>query len=383
MKIALMLRAIEEIDGPGIATTNLIDKLIGIDRSNEYVVFFRNKSYLGRYKKYPNVKEVVISSKSKFIYDQFWVPMLSKKEKADLIFNTKFTVPLMTNIKSLTIMRGSEYWIYPDYYDRLDLMYVNAFFPLYCKKAVKIITLSDVLKDDLHKFLKVPMNKMTTVYSAPHERFKPIEDKNYLEQVREQFGLPREKFVLSVTKAYSAVGSKRKKIYPRKNIEGIIESFLICKEKLEESVKLVFLGKNVKEVLAQKYGPEFIEGEHFVFPGYVSQDYLPAIYNLASLLIFPSFYESFGIPLVEAMACGCPVVTSTTGSCPEIVGEAAIKCNPDDTDSLADGMKQILSSGKKSDELKRRGLARVANFNWEKSARRLIELFDQCSRTIV
>lgn len=378
MKIALMLRAIEEIDGPGIATTNLIDKLIEIDRKNNYVVFYKNRDFLSRYSQYPNVKEVLIDVKSKLIYDQFFVPILSHREKVDLIFNTKFTVPLFTPIKSITIMRGSEYWIYPEYYDRLDLFYVNTMFPFYCRKATKVITLSDLLKKDLYKFLKVPLNKMATVYSAPHKRFKKISNNNYLEEIREKFYLPKEKFILSVTKPYSAIGSKRKKIYPRKNIEGIIKSFSRCKQIVNEPVKLVFLGKNIKESLVENYGNDLVANEDFVFPGYVDQEYMPAIYNMASLLIFPSYYESFGLPLVEAMACGCPIVTSNTGACPEIVGDAAITCPPDDIEKLADAMARLVVNDDLAKEFRDKCFERARSFSWDKSAKDLLRLFKDC-----
>jgi glycosyltransferase involved in cell wall biosynthesis len=370
-----MLRAIDEIDGPGVATTNLVDKLLELDRDNEYVIFYKNKSYLNRYKDYSNVKEIFINTKSKLIYDQFWVPILSHKEKVDLIFNTKFTVPLLTKIKSITIMRGSEYWIHPDYYEKLDRLYVNLFFPLYCMKAIKVITLSNVLKYDLKKFLKVPLDKMVTIYSAPNKHFEPITDFEYLERIRKKFTLPSEKFVLSVTKPYSAAGSKSKKMYDGKNMDGIIKSFLNCQKKINEPIKLVFLGKKVKEALHREYGEEFIENKDFIFPGYIPQEYMPAIYNLAELLLFPSYYESFGIPLVEAMACGCPVVTSNTGACPEIVGEAGLVCNPDDFDKLSESMVGILTRREKFEKLKNNGLERVRSFSWDKSARNLMELF--------
>jgi glycosyltransferase involved in cell wall biosynthesis len=370
-----MLRAIDEIDGPGVATTNLVDKLLELDRDNEYVIFYKNKSYLNRYKDYPNVKEIFINTKSKLIYDQFWVPILSHKEKVDLIFNTKFTVPLLTKIKSITIMRGSEYWIHPDYYEKLDLLYVNLFFPLYCRKAIKVITLSNVLKYDLNKFLKVPLDKMITIYSAPNEYFKPITNFEYLDKIRKKFALPKEKFALSVTKPYSAAGSKSKKMYDGKNMDGIIKSFLNCQKKINEPIKLVFLGKKVKEALDREYGEEFIENKDFIFPGYIPQEYMPAIYNLAELLLFPSYYESFGIPLVEAMACGCPVITSNTGACPEIVGEAGLVCDPDDIKNLSDSMRRILTKYEFFEKLKKCGLERAKLFKWEKSANNLLNLF--------
>lgn len=378
MKIAIMFRAVEEIDGPGIASRNLIDKLIEIDRENEYLILYMRPGFVGRYKQYNNVKEILINSKRKIIYDQIHVPRVCKREKVDLIFNPKFSVPLLTSIKTLMIQRGSEYWIYPEYYDRLDLMYVNIFLPLYCRKAVQIVTLSDVLKRDLNKYINVPLEKMKTIYSAPAEIFKKIDDQQYLENVREQLKLPDGKFVLAVTKAYSAVGSKKKEFYPRKNTHGVINSFIRAKQHLDPGVSLVLLGVNIRETLEEIGRDDLLARDDLFFPGYVPQELLPAVYNLAALLSFPSYYESFGIPLVEAMACGCPVITSNVGASPEIVGDAAITVDPDDLDALTKGTFDILSDDTLAGELSQKGLERAKDFVWQKSALELRKTFEKC-----
>ena len=377
MKIAIMLRAIEEVDGPGIATANLVDKLIEIDRDNEYVILHKNNNYLGRYAGYKNVREILLNVKSKLIYDQIYVPYVCHKEKVDLIFNTKFSVPLLTPIKSISIQRGSEYWIYPNYYDRLDLIYAKTFIPLYCKKAAMIVTLSDTLKNDLNRFIGVPNEKMITIYSAPDDRFKIINNQRYLDRIRSTLKLPDKKFILSVTKPYSAIGSKNDKLYPRKNIEAIIDSFLRIKEKgSDQDIKLVLLGKDVKKALLKIYPEKIIESGDMIFPGYVSQEYLPAIYNMATLLIFPSYYESFGIPLVEAMACGCPIVTSNVGACPEIVGDTAYTMSPDDIDGRVNAIYEIIQNTEKTRKLKYKELERAEIFRWERSAAALKVLFE-------
>lgn len=380
MKIAIMFRAVEEIDGPGIASRNLIDKLIELDRENEYLILYMKPEFVGRYKQYRNVREILVNSKRKIIYDQIHVPRICKKEKVDLIFNPKFSVPLLTSIKSVMIQRGSEYWIYPEYYDRLDLLYVNIFLPLYCRKAVQIITLSDVLKRDLNKYINVPLEKMKTIYSAPAEIFKKIRDEEYLESIRKQLKLPKGKFVLAVTKPYSAVGSKKKEFYPRKNTHGVINSFISAKEQLDMDVKLVLLGINIRETLEEIGRDDLLARDDLVFPGYVSQELLPAVYNLASLLSFPSYYESFGIPLVEAMACGCPIITSNVGACPEIVADAAITVDPDDHNGLTQGIVDILSKNALAEELSQKGLKRAEEFVWEKSALELKKTFEECLR---
>jgi glycosyltransferase involved in cell wall biosynthesis len=344
----------------------LVDKLLELDRDNEYVAIHKDPKYWGRYAKYSNVKELLINIKSKLIYDQFLVPWVSHREKVDLIFNTKFSVPLLSGIDSITINRGSEYWVFPEYYNKLELLHVHLFMPLYCRKAAKVITLSDILKNDLHKYLGVPLHKMVTIYSAAHERFQRVTDDQLLDAVRKKYRIPETRFILSVTRPY-----------PGKNIHGILQSFIRCAKRLNDPIALVLIGTNVKEtLLSTGYERAFLEENNFVFPGTIAQDDLPAIYSLASLLIFPSYYESFGLPLVEAMRCGCPVVTSNTGACPEIVAYGALTAAPNDIERLQDAMYQILSDKETAEALRARGLRRAQDFSWSQSAAALKTLFE-------
>jgi glycosyltransferase involved in cell wall biosynthesis len=175
------------------------------------------------------------------------------------------------------------------------------------------------------------------------------------------------------------VGSENGKLYPRKNIEGIIDSFLRCARQMPEPLKLVLVGKSVRETLARVYGEDFVKNDSFVFPGYVPQEFMPAVYNLAELLVFPSYYESFGIPLVEAMACGCPIVASNTGACPEIVGDAGLTRDPGDAEALARAMIDVLGDAAMADRLRQAGLRRAQHFSWEKSAMALKSAFAEAA----
>lgn len=375
MKIVIMLRAIDEIDGPGIATTYLIDHLLAIDRINTYVLLYKTAQHLGRYAQHANVKEILVKAKSKIIYDQILTPWIAWRERADLVFNTKFSVPLCSAIPSISMQRGSEHLIFPHFYSKKDLWYMKISLPIYCKKARKVVSISDVLKQDIHRLMHVPLNKIHTIYSACHTRFKCIEDRNLLQAVRLRYQLPDEKYVVTVTKPYAALGSEGKNLYRGKNLEGILAVYKHLKQSLTSNIKWVFIGKGIREGLEKKFGAGFVRNEDFIFPGYVDQTDMPAIYSMARFLLFPSYYESFGLPIVEAMACGCPVITSNTGASPEIAADAGLTFDPDDIVGMTQAARELVTSDEKFNQLRLKGLSRAKVFTWERSAQQLLELF--------
>jgi glycosyltransferase involved in cell wall biosynthesis len=138
---------------------------------------------------------------------------------------------------------------------------------------------------------------------------------------------------------------------------------------------MVILGAGVRDrltpdVLRERFG---LSADAVVIPGLIAHDDMPAVYSLAGALLFPSYYESFGIPLVEAMACGCPVITSSAPACPEVVGDAALVVGPDDVEGLSDAMLRLVREPALSAKLRTLGIARAAEFSWAKSARVLLD----------
>lgn len=360
-----MLRSIDAIDGPGIYTINLMDNLLEFDKKNEYVLFYKTKKNFGRYSKYNHVKETLIEIPGKLIWDQIAIPIVALKEKVDIILNPKFSVPFITRLPTIMVLHGSEWYIYPKFYNKLDILYINLVMPLYCWKATKLIAVSDVIKLDLTKYANAPLNKITTIYIAHNEKFHLIDNKDELERIRKKYNLHQE-FILTVTRAY-----------PGKNVEGIIKAYHKCKDRI--GYKLVVVGKNIKEYLLSKK----INQDHLddvIFMGYVPQEDLPAMYNIAKLFIFPSFYESFGMPLVEAMSCGCPIITSNAGGSPEIVGNAAMLTNPADIEEISSAICEVLNNEDLRYQLIQRGLNRAKFFSWEKTVKETLHIIESLDK---
>ncbi|MEJ2033694.1 MAG: glycosyltransferase, partial [Deltaproteobacteria bacterium] len=196
MKIAIMLRCYNEKGGVGVYTRNLVDKLLEIDKLNEYFLFYSERENIGRYSDFTNVKELHLRAKTRFFWDQFCVPVTAKRYKVDIILNPKFSTPLITKKKSIIVQHGAD-WFVPEYekfYSRIDVTYNKIFMPLYCRKASLVVSVSKFSAHDFVRYVKVPPEKIKTVYFGPAECFKPIKDNHVLEKIRSKLKLP-EKFI--------------------------------------------------------------------------------------------------------------------------------------------------------------------------------------------
>lgn len=364
MKIAVMLRTLDIEQGISIYSTNLMRSLLKIDRDNEYYFLYADPKWRGSFGSHPNLHELVITTKSKLLWDQYGVPRAARKVNADIIFSTKFSVPLFSRAKSMLVLHGSEWYVHPEFYSRLDILYNRLLFPVYCNKASAISSVSQTSANDIMKFLDLPPGKVHVIHSAIAGHFRRVTDSGELSRCKERYTLP-DNYILFVGK-----------IYPGKNFGNIVRAFKQLKDRFGPDLKLVSVGDmrwdyQPELTLVKELGLE----DDIVFTGWVDQDDLPAIYTLARLFLFPSFYEGFGIPILEAMACGCPVVTASTGASPEIAGSAALLADPNDPRDIADKVAAVLADKELSARLVDRGLARVKDFSWNRAAEKTLDVF--------
>lgn len=231
------------------------------------------------------------------------------------------------------------------------------------KRASHIIAVSQATRNDLIKYLKIPEGRISIVYNGvDHNIFKPYDIK-----------LLDKPYIL-------CVGSER----PRKNLGRLFEAFTKLKTEFPE-LKLVKVGPSGRHKRFRRDTIRKLDSlgiaQDVIFVDYTSELVLAYYYSSAALLAYPSLYEGFGFPPLEAMACGCPVVTSNTSSLPEVVGEAGIMVNPYDTDSLAQAMRQVLTDDKLRDEIVRKGLEQAKKFSWERAAMETMEVYEKVGGT--
>jgi glycosyltransferase involved in cell wall biosynthesis len=373
-----MLRAIDEYDGAGVYIRKLLDALLELDRTNQYVLLYVRPEQAGRYPQHANVREVVVGAPGKLLWDQVAVPLVARRLGLDVLFHHKFSIPVVAPCPTVVQQRGTEYWTFPEYYptwgDRANRLYNKWSIPLFCRRAARVLTNSDSLASELETLAGVPADKMTTIYAAADEQFTPVTDPDQLARVRSRYGLPDEPFFLMVVKGYARIEYEGAALCPRKNVEGTLAAFARARAAEPACPPLVILGAGVRQrltpaVLRERFD---LPVEAVVIPGLIGHEDMPAVYSLAGGLLFPSYYESFGIPLVEAMACGCPVITSNAPACPEVVGDAALVVDPDDVDALADAMTRLVRSPSLRAQLRERGLARSGQFSWDRGAEILL-----------
>ncbi|MEW6298657.1 MAG: glycosyltransferase family 1 protein [Thermodesulfobacteriota bacterium] len=368
MRIAIMMRAMDQDSGFRTITERLVEAMLRVGREHSYVLLYRTEKWVGRFASFSNAKEVLLWAPHKLFWDQVAVPYRAWREGAQVIFNPKFTVPLLSHCPVTMGLQEPAWWAWPEHYEKWDVRYMKLMLPLYCRRAAHIFPNSRFDLEETKKYLGLPFGNTTIVYSAPNAYFRPIDSVADLERFRETYRLP-DKFILSVTRV-DHTGMDRPTFYGGKNVEATLRAFALCRGSVPH--KLVIAGRNVREYLLHTGWAEAgLEGVHFT--GFIPHEELPKLYNLAGLFVMPSFYEGFGLAAVEAMACGCPVVASRTGACPEVTGGAALLADPYDPADFADKILSVLTNESLRRELRSKSLARAAYFSWEESGRLVLD----------
>ena len=342
---------------------NLVKTLVSVDRENEYYLF-TGKKELGKPEwDYPNVTVVAsFVEPGKTLRNMFWeqlvLPYLAKKYKVDLLHSPANMSPLFFKGKSLVHIHDVCFVVNPQWYSFAFRTWYNWVIPRLAKRAARVITNSNNSKNDLLQFCKLPVEKVSMVYWAVDDSFLG----NNTRSVGEEWTL--KDYILYV-------GS----LEPRKNIGSLVEAFQLLRNQHPDlKTKLILIGGESPLFAELKLKISDYQDD-IILKGFVDDDELKAYYRHAGLVAYPSLYEGFGLPPLEAMASGAPVVTSITSSLPEVVGNAAIKVNPYDIRQLSESMAKILLNPDHRKDLINRGFEQVKSFNWFRVARNILAIY--------
>ncbi len=299
-----------------------------------------------------------------FLYFEFSVPYQLKKIKPNVFFSPDGFLSTRTKIPQVPVFHDLAFHHFNDHVSKTGTNYYLKNFPVFSKRADHILTVSEFTKQDIIQIYKEKPEKIDVIYNAANESFK-VFDESVKKEIRQKYTQNQPYFIY--------VGA----IQPRKNLERLIEAFNIFKEKTKSKYKLLLTGRkawNFEEIIKSYAVSKF--KEDIIFTGFVNEEELPKLYAASAALCYVSLFEGFGIPIVEAMQCGTPVITSNTSSMPEIAGDAALLVDPYKAESIAFAMEEIQNEAL-SKELIQKGFLQAKKFTWKNTA---IKTFDILSK---
>jgi glycosyltransferase involved in cell wall biosynthesis len=374
MRIGIDARWIfPQISGIGRVTEKLIQHLGEIDRENSYFLFFNHPQLMDRYsrrwEKYPNLKPVPAPWGIFSPAGQVGMPALIRKMELDIFHSTNYFLPLLLwKTRMVATIHDLIPLKFPYFTPRAKKTRFNWFFRwilLRCShRADRVITISLHTRDDLITELGLPTEKITVVHNGIDGMYRVLEKDRVIRFSREKLG-SASPFLLYVGR-----------FDPYKNVAGLIRAFDRFRQARKDEPRLILAG-----YLDPRY-PEAVETvrslgltNRVTFLEGVGEDDLICLYNAARILILPSLYEGFGLPPLEAMACGTPVIVSNRGSLPEVVGKAGLIIDPDREESISAAIGRLWDSESLRSELREKGLKRAKDFSWEKTARETLEVY--------
>ncbi|WP_406683463.1 glycosyltransferase family 4 protein [Seonamhaeicola sp. MEBiC1930] len=362
--------------GMDMVALELIKNLQVLDQENQYYIFVKPDEDSSVLKETSNFKIVELKGGSYPTWEQFILPKAAKKYNCDLLHCTSNTAPLFSDIPLITTLHDIIYLERKSFriltsnatrYQKLGNMYRKLVVPYVVKRSKQIITVSDFEIKQISYFFGYSGNsKLTSIYNGVSEHFKIVSDDAELNRLKEKYNLP-EKFIFFLGNTS-----------PKKNTKGTLKAFSRFIKETNSDYKLVisdYALDNLEKLLADIGHQELIN--HIVLTDYVVNTDLPAIYTQSSLFLYTSLRESFGIPIMEAMACGVPVITSNTSSMPEVAGDAAHLVNPFEPEDIAKAMIKVLADEEYRKRLINKGLERSKVFSWKNMAAQVLNLYNK------
>ncbi|MEX1127218.1 MAG: glycosyltransferase family 1 protein [Vicinamibacterales bacterium] len=367
MRIAIDARKLRDY-GIGTYIRNLVRNLARIDRTTDYVLIVQPSDVEIASELGDNFRTVPDWSGNYSVREQLSIPLDLRREKVDLFHAPHYVLPALTPCKSVVTIHDCIHLRFPQYLpNRLAYVYARSSLWIATHRASRVLTVSETSKRDILRYFRVPESRIDVIYNAIDERLGEAPSEAELAEVRERYQL-NDPFVL-----YTG------NIKPHKNLERLIEAFHALRRGGGlDQVKLLIIGDEISKYPALRRAVHRYKlHKHVRFFGFVPDKTLASLYRLASVFVFPSLYEGFGLPPLEAMAAGTPVITSNVSSLPEVVGNAAILIDPYEPESIAEAMRRVLTDAPLREELREKGLARVKQFSWERSVQRVRQIYTE------
>ena len=368
MKIAIHAKALTErtIGGIGYYTYNLLKAIAKIDIINTYVLF-SNKNYVHKIDS-PNFEHRLVK------YPKFWsyfgLPLELRKEKFDMLFMPKEMIPPFSPKTVMVVYEmGIHYYAKGIPVSGKIHYYLSKY--IHMKRAKKIIAISQDTKNDIVEIAGISPEKVSVIYpGCDFDLFRKITDLDLIEKVKKRYGISG-KYIINT----SSVS------WFRKNLTGVLEAFADCVKKHEIEHKLVITGsKGSQSDKLETLIKELGIADKVIFSGYVETEDMPVLLSGSEIFVFPSLFEGFGLSLLEAMACGCAVITSNTSAMPEVCGDAGIMVDPNNINEITEAIYNLILDKELRYNLASKALLRAKTFTWERAARETLKIFNEVSK---
>jgi glycosyltransferase involved in cell wall biosynthesis len=364
MRIAIDARKLHDY-GIGTYVRNLLRQIARQDTTTEYVVICQPKDCPGVEGLGENFRAISDKSQPYSVGEQITVPLDLRRAGVDLFHEPHYVLPPLVPCRSVVTIHDCIHLRFPQYLpNRMAYAYARTFLWAATHQADRIITVSEASKRDILEYFHVPPERIEVIYNGIDERFWTPPPEDAIERVRERYQLT-DPFIL-----YTG------NIKPHKNLERLIDAFHQLRREGLDQVKLLIIGDEISKYATLRRAVHRHKlHKHVRFHGFVPDDTLAVLYRLAAAFVFPSLYEGFGLPPLEAMASGTPVVTSNVSSLPEVVGDAALLIDPHDVDAIAGAIRMVLTDAALRDDLRARGFRRAREFSWERSVARVRSIY--------
>jgi glycosyltransferase involved in cell wall biosynthesis len=367
MRIAIDAHSVgTQLAGNVTYVTNLIEALAEIDQRNEYMLYVARPDAFELYEdRWPNfrVRRILLNeNRVARLLLSFNIHL--RQDPADIFF-VQYNAPPMAPCKIVAAIHDISFEHLADTYRWLERSQMKLTIRRTARHAAHVVTCSDHSRDDIVRIYGIGREKVSSVPLAAPKWFKPITDESRLEEVKRKYGLDRE-FILGV-------GS----VQPRKNLVRLIEAYSSLARK-HDVPPLILVGKKawLFDESIKAVADHSVE-DKVRFTGFVPDEDLPALYTLAKFFVYPSFFEGFGIPPLEAMQCGSPVITGDRTSLPEVVGDAALTVDPFKVSAIESAMARMLEDNDLRDTLRQKGFERAKLFSWKRTARMTLDIFEK------
>ena len=365
MRIAVNARFLlaNKLEGIGRYTYETMQRITRNHPEHEFIFLF-DRPFSNEFVFADNVKPIILFPQARHPFLYYWffnfsVTKALKKHKADVFVSTDGYLSLRTNIPQLAVIHDLAFLHFKQGINKLEYWYYTTFFPQYAHKAARLVAVSKYTKQDIVTQFNINPNKIDVVYNAPSNGFKPINE-NAKTQIKQKFA--------DGCNYFCYVGA----MHPRKNIETLLKAFDAYKTSTLNNFKLLIVGRKAWQSSGiEKTYNQMKYQQDVIFTGRVAEEDLYQITAAAYAMVYIPFFEGFGLPIIEAMACDVPVITSNVTSMPEVAGDAGILVSPDDANQVTEAMIKLTNDKDFYEQKKIASAKRKLDFNWDVSALQL------------